>query len=100
MTLLKYLAERRKVHEEGILRAEGNEKLLILEKSALAELDDFEHAMKEENYYKISTDGENNIFEVHGIGLSTALMSIIQHIVLETITAREKIKARRKGGKR
>jgi len=92
MTLLQYLAERRK-EVEGRIAAEtlaGNEQKLNCERAALAELDGVEETIKNERYYKISrvTEGTDtqNIFDAHGMSPATALVNIIQHLVIEAVS--------------
>ena len=92
MTLLNYLAERRKEVEERIAAETlaGNEVKLNCEKSALAELAGVEKFIAGERYYKISTDDVNTNFEAHGMRVSTALINILQHLTLETVNANKK----------
>lgn len=95
MTLEKHLVQRRKQIEERIAEEmlSGNEVKLNQERAALAELDGIEKKIREEKYYKISTDETSNTFDAHGISVSAALVSIIQHLVIETIKTH-------KGGKK
>ena len=87
MTLLEYLAERRK-EVEARIAAEmlaGNEVKLNCERAALAELAGIEFVIRGERFYKISTDGANNVYEAHGMSPSAALVNIIQHLVIEAV---------------
>ena len=92
MTLLNYLAERRK-KIEGRIAAEtlaGNEQKLNCERAALAELAGIEFVIRGERYYKISrvTEGtvSQNVFDAHGMSPATALVNIIQHLVIEAVS--------------
>ena len=87
MTLSQYLAERRKLIEERIAAEmlAGNEVKLNCERAALAELAGIEFIIRGERYYKISNDGVNNTFDAHGMSPSTALVNIIQHLVIEAV---------------
>ena len=88
MTLLNYLAERRKEVEERIAAETlaGNDFKRDCERAALAELAGVEYVISGERYYRISNDGVNNTFDAHGMSPSTALVNIIQHLVIEAVS--------------
>jgi len=87
MTLLNYLAERRKEVEERIAAETlaGNDFKRDCERAALAELAGVEYVISGERYYRISNDGVNNTFDAHGMSPSAALVNIIQHLVIEAV---------------
>ena len=87
MTLLQYLAKRRKEVEERIAAETlaGNDFKRDCERAALAELAGIEYVIRGERYYKISNDGVNNTFDAHGMSPATALVNIIQHLVIEAV---------------
>jgi len=88
MTLLQYLAKRRKEVEERIAAEmlAGNDFKRDCERAALAELAGVEYVISGERYYRISNDGVNNTFDAHGMSPSTALVNIIQHLVIEAVS--------------
>jgi len=88
MTLLQYLAKRRKEVEERIAAETlaGNDFKRDCERAALAELAGVEYVISGERYYRISNDGVNNTFDAHGMSPSTALVNIIQHLVIEAVS--------------
>ena len=93
-TLQKYLAERRKMIEERIAAEvlAGNDFKRDCERAALAELAGVEYVIRNESYYKISTDGVNNTLESHGMSSAVALICMLQHLMLETINVSSKAK--------
>ena len=92
MTLLQYLAKRRKEVEERIAAEmlAGNDFKRDCERAALAELAGVEYVIRNERYYKISrvTDGADtqNVFDAHGMAPASALVNIIQHLVIEAVS--------------